>query len=87
MILTIDGSRVGNKEEFYGLIRSQIGEKEVLGSSLDGLYDLFTGYEEPLTIRLVNSKDLEKNLGDYYLRLMKLFNDLETDLNFKVYKD
>ena len=73
--IIIDGSQVTSKEEFFSVLRNQIGEDVLIGSNLDALHDALTSLTAPSDITIVERELLEQNLGTYWEKIYEVLMD------------
>jgi len=80
MIISLDGSTLKNKKDFYESVWSQleeafnelIGEDVTRSESLDALYDLLTDICQPVSINISNSEELLADEEGYYDRFIRM---------------
>lgn len=74
-IITIDGSLIGSREEFFEAVRSQLPCGITMASNLDALHDALTTISSFTTLRVLGEEILESNLSRDWPRIVKVFND------------
>ncbi len=73
--IIIDGSRIGSREDFFEVLRLQIGAERLIGTNLDALHDALTSLTVHTVIEIHNEPDLEAVLGDYWKKVLWMLND------------
>ncbi len=73
--IIIDGSHIGSREEFFEVLRLQIGAERLIGSNLDALYDALTTLTVHTVIEIHSETDLTAVLGDYWKKVLWMLND------------
>ena len=73
--IIIDGSRIGSREEFFEVLRQQIGADLLIGSNLDALSDVLTSLSQHTVIEIRGQQQLAESLGDYWKKVLWMLND------------
>ena len=76
MEILLDGNLILNKESLFKTLKEQINSDEFYGNSLDALWDVLSYGIDSLVVTIKNRKELEINLGDYFNKLIDLFEEL-----------
>jgi RNAse (barnase) inhibitor barstar len=76
MEILLDGNLILNKESLFKTLKEQISSDEFYGNSLDALWDVLSYGIDSLVVTIKNRKELEINLGDYFNKLIDLFEEL-----------
>lgn len=80
----IDGKYIRDEKTFHRTVKRLFQLDDYYGENLDALWDMLTERKN-LNIKIINSKSIIKYLGDYGLKIINLFNELNrVDENFKV---
>lgn len=77
MDILLDGNTLLNKDLLFKSLKNQINSEDFIGNNLDSLWDVLTSSKEDIILTIVHSKQLENNLGEYYTKLISLFNELK----------
>ena len=84
MKTVINGKHIKDKKAFHKMVKRVFQLDDYYGENLDALWDMLTAKNE-LNIKIINSKLIIRNLGDYGLKIVDLFNELNrVDENYKV---
>lgn len=73
--ITIDGSLIGSREEFFASVRSQLPPGISMASNLDALHDALTSISGFTTLCILGEEILEANLGREWTRIVRVIND------------
>ena len=83
--IIIDGKLISSKEEFFSIIRNQVGEDLLVGSNLDALHDVLTSLTVHTSIEISGEKYLSKRLGSYWKKVLWMISDcLDENRNLKL---
>ncbi len=72
----LDGQKFTDKEAAYNHIKEVFDFPDYFGDNLDALWDELS-FKEGLFIKVKNSREIVKNLGDYGIKLLDIFGDLD----------
>lgn len=82
MEILLDGNVIVNKETLFTSLKNQINTDDLLGNNLDALWDVLSYGIDILEVTIKNKNALENNLGDYFDKLLNLFEELnQTTVN------
>ncbi len=88
MKLVLDGERITGREDLHQQMEAVLDFPEWYGGNLDALYDCLTDLMEELDVHILHMSSLEKSLGDYSERLLRMLKDAEeANLNIQVVID
>lgn len=73
--IIIDGSVITSREDFFAVLRDQLGEDVLIGSNLDALHDALTSITFPTDITILSRPALEVALGNYWEAAYTMFMD------------
>lgn len=77
-VITLDGAMFVSKEAAFDIFEEQFELPEYAGRNLDALWDELTEYEfSPIVI--VRARQIVSNLGDYGIKILDLFGDLQDE--------
>lgn len=74
-IITIDGSLIGNREEFLEAVRKQLPYGILMASNLDAMHDALTTISSFTTLQILGEEILEANLGRDWPRILRVIQD------------
>ena len=74
-IITVDGSLIGDREEFFEAIRKQLPGGILMASNLDAMHDALTTISSFTTLRILGAEILEANLGRDWPRIHRVIQD------------
>lgn len=78
MIITINGSFIKTKEDFYENLKKELTVPEYFGNNLDALYDLLTEHPDMLQIEFLHYNKLQAHLGTSFCqKLLKVLQDAD----------
>ena len=70
MTVELDGKGMVDRATAHDYLKQALQLPDYYGRNLDALYDLLTEWTEPMTIRVLNAKSLEAQLGRYGTALL-----------------
>ncbi|MDY3986937.1 MAG: barstar family protein [Peptoniphilaceae bacterium] len=84
--IQIDAQNMTSIEKSYSYLREQLHAPPWMGHNLDALWDMILSLnmEEPLHITLIHARALPELLGEYGLRILDLFGDLQEEGNLEI---
>lgn len=72
----IDSTHICSKEDLYQQLHTFLHFPDYFGYNLDALSDILEEISEPITLTILNIKNLEQNLGiSFCERFLQLFRD------------
>ncbi len=74
-IITVDGTLIGDREEFFEVVRKQLPCGILMASNLDALHDALTTISSFTTLRILGAEILEANLGRDWPRIHRVIQD------------
>lgn len=74
--VVLDGSQMKTVETTHDYLKMQLNLPAHYGRNLDALWDELSTYNQPLSMHITSCDALEKELGDYGLKLMALFEEI-----------
>lgn len=84
MKIKIDCKKIKTQEAFHSFMKRRFDFPNYYGENLDALWDCLTEKRD-LHIKLIDSRWLIYNLGDYGQKILDLFQDLkEENDNYKI---
>jgi ribonuclease inhibitor len=72
---TIDGKITTDKKKLHEILQTKLDFPTWYGANLDALYDSLTDIHEETKIIVINSSELERNLGGYAKLLYKVLDE------------
>lgn len=84
MIIILDGLTISSEQEFHKKIAVAFAVTDFYGNNLNALWDLLsTDVERPVDLIWKNSEYSQKNMGDSYNKIIKIFERTkQQDVNF-----
>lgn len=78
MMLTIDGSCIESKEDFYQNIKKELDAPAYFGNNLDALYDILTEQPDLLQIEFIHYDRMCRHLGNSFCqKVLKVLQDAD----------
>lgn len=78
MTLTIDGSVIKNKNDFYQNIKKELNAPEYFGNNLDALYDILTEQSDIIQIEFLHYNTMRNQLGTTFCqKLLRVLQDAD----------
>lgn len=77
--VTIKGSEVIDMRDIHRTFAEALDLPDYYGNNLDALYDCLSEQEEPVTIELCETDQLDLNLGVYFDSLLRMLMDAAAD--------
>lgn len=80
----LDGSSINSVEDFHNLLSDSLDFGPFYGGNLDALWDrLSTDVERPVRIVWLNSSLSKKSLGEYFDKVIQIFEETkQQDIRF-----
>lgn len=72
----LDGNCFKSREETYQYISKELNFPDYFGNNLDALWDILS-FERDLEIKIINGRDIVRNLGEYGIKILDVFGDLQ----------
>jgi len=73
--VVLDGGKMSSREAAHDYLSEKLGFPDYYGRNLDALYDLLTGFPQPVTLVVRRRQELESALGDYGRGILKALDD------------
>lgn len=78
MIITMDGTSIKNKNDFYQNIKKELNAPEYFGNNLDALYDILTEQPDIIQIEFLHYDLIRKHLGNSFCqKLLRVLQDAD----------
>ena len=85
MKFVLDGEKIESREELLENMENAFDFPEWFGGNLDALYDCLGSLMEEIDIEIVHFEVLEKNLGDYAGKILRVLQDAaKVNLNIQI---
>jgi ribonuclease inhibitor len=78
----LDGKMITDKKKLHETLQTELEFPTWYGANLDALYDSLTDMHEEVNITVINSSDLELNLGGYAKVFYKVLDSACENNNF-----
>ena len=85
MDIILDGREFRDRKTSHSYIKEKFKLADYYGMNLDALWDSLSQTSDELRIVIVNKDQFIKSLGEYGLELIKLFEELDEELDNIVY--
>lgn len=79
MKVLLDGKEMINREMVHIYIKEKLKAIEYYGENLDALWDVLSSYGKPVSIEIINLKDLVENLGSYGVHIIETFEEAKDE--------
>lgn len=78
-IIELDGMKMDSIRNTHHHLKESMELPEYYGENLDAMYDVLSDITENTFIFVLNSHQMEASLGDYSVRMKRVWQDLEQD--------
>lgn len=76
-IIELDGRKMDSIQNTHTHLRESMELPEYYGENLDAMYDVLSDVSENTFVFVLNSQQMKSSLGDYGMRIQKVWRDLE----------
>lgn len=80
----IDGSKFTDRDAAFKYLNSIFNFPDYQGENLDALWDTLT-LKDKTEIEIISARKIYENLGDYGIKFLYLFGDLDRYEQFDIY--
>lgn len=78
-IIILDANYMESKIDLHKYIERKLNLPDYYGRNLDALNDVLSEFSDELTIKIVNTKNAKKKLGEYWDSFIEVIENISED--------